>query len=88
MGKSTMREANIRIDTEEECVAFLQNIKKEGGRIYYHAEARRLVINARRKSYSFVAGLQTSPSIANRITEKLKIENKEDWLRVRKQYGL
>lgn len=88
MRKSTMREADIRIDTEKQCVAFLRNIKNEGGRVYYHAEAKRLVINPRRKSYSFIAGLQTSPSMADAITKKLKIKNREDWLSVKRQHGL
>jgi hypothetical protein len=34
MTKSIMREANIRLDTEEQCVAFLKNIEAEGGRVY------------------------------------------------------
>jgi len=86
--KSILREANIRIDTEQQCVTFLKNIKAEGGRVYYHTEAKRLVINPRRKSYEFIAGLQTSPSIARTVTEKLRIENKEDWLRVKKEHKL
>jgi hypothetical protein len=53
-----MREARIRLDTEEQCLAFLRNIKNEGGKVYYYMEAKRLVINPRRKSYSFIAGLQ------------------------------
>jgi hypothetical protein len=86
--KSILREANIRTDSEKECVTFLKNIKAEGGRVYYHKEARRLVINPRRKSYRFIAGLQTSPSMADTITRKLKIENKADWLRRKKQFSI
>ena len=86
--KSLLREANIRIDSEKECVTFLKNIKAEGGRVYYHTKARRLVINPRRKSYRFIAGLQTSPSIADTITRKLKIENNADWLRKKKQFSI
>jgi hypothetical protein len=49
-----MREAHIRLETEEQCVTFLRNVKNEGGKVYHYTGAKRLVINPRRKSYGQV----------------------------------
>jgi hypothetical protein len=89
--RSHLRHANIDVETKEGCLTLLRCIKAEGGRIYYRSadNTNRLVITPSRKGqYRSLAGMGTSPSLAERVTEKLKIESNDDWLWIKKRYGL
>lgn len=89
--RSHLRRANIDVETEEGCVMLLKRIKAEGGTIYYRStdNTNRLVISpSRKREYSCLAGMGTTRSLAERVTEKLRIESVDDWLGIKKQYNL
>jgi len=79
------------METEEECLELLRRIRAEGGRIYYRSadNTNRLVMNPSRKgSYRSLARMETSPSLAQRVTKVLKIESRDDWLAIKKRHDL
>jgi hypothetical protein len=89
--RSHLTRANIDVETEEGCVRLLKRINAEGGIIYYRSadNTNRLVISPSRKGeYRSLAGMGTTPSLAERLTEKLRIESVDDWLRIKKEYNL
>jgi len=47
-----------------------------------------VITPSRKGSYRFLLGMGTSPSIAKRITEKLRIKSEDVWLLIKDQYGL